>query len=403
MDVEHTLSAPALTSGDYELFDPDYVRNPFPYWAQARGCPVVHSERRGGSHLVIGYQAVVEAAANIPALSSAHGTAVVPTLEDRTQPGYPRSIISSDPPVHTPIRRVMLPTFAPNRVAEYEHITRGLCESYLDDLGDRTTVDAAAEYAQRIPARVIGLILGVEESMTPQFIEWVRAILENNADDPQGRLNAQNELNAYFMGVIEDRRQNPQDDLITELMNAATADGQPLEMRDILGNIGLLLVAGIDTTWSAIGSSLWHLAQHPEQRQQLRDNPGLWPTAVEELLRCFAPVSMGRTATEDTEVAGCPISKGRKVILAFPAANRDPSVFPNPDVVDFDRYENRHVAFGSGIHRCAGSNIARMELRVALQTWLARFPEFSLDESLPTTWAGGQVRGPRKVPVNLLR
>jgi cytochrome P450 len=398
--VDHGVGA-FFASGTFDIADPAYVTNPFPFWAEGRDCPVHHTDQRGGADIVIGYEAVLEAAGMVPTLSSARGTSLFPTLEDRSEAGYPRSIISSDPPVHTPIRRTMLPTFAPKAVMEYEPVTRGLCNRYIDEFGKRTEIDAAVEYAQRIPARVIGLILGVDESMTNTFVQWVRDILENVASNPQRRLEAGMEMAIFFTEQIEARKKNPTDDFTTQLLTTRTDDGELLELRDILGNLALLLIAGIDTTWSAIGSSLWHLAQHPEQRQQLRDQPELWPQAVEELLRAYAPVSMGRIALDDTAVSGCPITAGSRVILAFPAANRDPQAFPNPDVVDFSRTVNRHVAFGAGIHRCAGSNIARMELRVALQTWLDRFPDFEL--SGDTTWAGGQVRGPRSIPVTVQR
>ncbi len=395
--------SPPLASGDYDLFAEDYVADPFPFWAEARGCPVHTSERWGGSHLVIGYDAVVKAAGNIPTLTSTLGTSAAPTLDDRTDPYAPRSIINSDPPDHAPVRRVMLPTFSPPAVAVYEPITRGLCESYLDDLSDRTDIDAAVEYAQRIPARVIGLILGVDESMTAEFIGWVRDILEHGAENPAGRKKAFDALIEYFAAEVEARRIEPTDDLITSLINARMDNGESLSPRDVMGNLGLLLLAGIDTTWSAIGSSLWHLAQHPEHRRQLRENPEIWPQAVEELLRAYAPVMMGRTSLDATDVAGCPVAPGRKVLLSFPAANRDPAMFENPDEVDFNRTQNRHLAFGSGIHRCAGSNLARMELRVALQAWMDRFPDFTLDADAETTWAGGQVRGPRHIPVIVTR
>ncbi len=123
------------------------------------------------------------------------------------------------------------------------------------------------------------------------------------------------------------------------------------------------------------------------------------PTAVEELLRAYAPVTMARVVTDDVTFGGCPMRQGDKVLMNFPAANRDPKAFDRADEVVLDRGENRHVAFGSGIHRCAGSNLARMELRVAVEEWLARVPDFRLDESQPTLWAGGQVRGPRQLPV----
>jgi cytochrome P450 len=140
---------------------------------------------------------------------------------------------------------------------------------------------------------------------------------------------------------------------------------------------------------------LWHLAQHPEHRQELREHPELWPSAIEELLRAYSPVTMARIVGHDTEFQGCPMHTGDRVLMAFPAANRDPAMFEQPNEVILDRAPNRHVAFGAGIHRCAGSNLARLELRVALQTWLARIPDFALEDPDAVTWAGGQVRGPR--------
>ena len=141
----------------------------------------------------------------------------------------------------------------------------------------------------------------------------------------------------------------------------------------------LILIAGIDTTWSAIGSCFWHLAQHPQDRQRLAAEPALIPTAVEEFLRAYAPVTMAREVIKETTINGCPMKPGQMVLLSFPAANRDPAVFPDADRVVIDRKENRHAAFGLGIHRCIGSNLARMEITVALQEWLKRIPEFRLD------------------------
>ena len=147
----------------------------------------------------------------------------------------------------------------------------------------------------------------------------------------------------------------------------------------LLGALRLLLIAGIDTTWSAIGSCFWHLAQHPEDRRRLVDEPALIPTAVEEFLRAYAPVTMAREVVKETTINGCPFKPGEMVLLSFPAANRDPEMFPDADRVVIDRKENRHAAFGLGIHRCVGSNLARMEITVALEEWLKRIPEFRLD------------------------
>jgi cytochrome P450 len=163
----------------------------------------------------------------------------------------------------------------------------------------------------------------------------------------------------------------------------------------------LLMIAGIDTTWSAIGASLWHLAQHPNDRARLAADPALLPTAVEELLRAYAPVTMARLVSQDVDLCGRRLHEGDWVLLPFPAANRDPAFFPDAERVVIDREVNRHAAFGLGIHRCIGSNLARMELRVALEEWMARFPEFTLVSPSAVTWSAGQVRGPRSVPVRL--
>ena len=207
-----------------------------------------------------------------------------------------------------------------------------------------------------------------------------------------------NALLNYFVVQLESRRQDPEDDLLSELLQVRV-DGALLEDTMILGIAALVLIAGVDTTWSAIGSSLWHLAAHPDDLAQLVASPELMPLAVEELLRAYAPVTMARVVTSDLEFGGCPMKEGDKVLMNFPAANRDPEVFDHPDVVDLSRSRNRHVAFGSGIHRCAGSNLARMELRVALEEWIHRIPDFTLDQDQEMTWAGGQVRGPRTLPV----
>jgi cytochrome P450 len=202
------------------------------------------------------------------------------------------------------------------------------------------------------------------------------------------------------MGLMAERRENPGTDLISEFLHAEV-DGERIPEAHVLGTVVLTLVAGVDTTWSAIGSSLWHLATHPDDRARLAAQPDLLPTAIEELLRAYSPVTMARIVAEDIDYGGCPMKEGDRVLLNFPAANRDPEAFPDADDVLIDREQNRHVAFGVGIHRCAGSNLARMELLVSLQEWLARIPEFRLEDDATVTWAGGQVRGPRSIPVVL--
>lgn len=319
--------------------------------------------------------------------------------EEPEEPVLPYGLppISSDPPLHTWTRRLLLPWFSHRRVESYEPLTRQLSRSLIEGFLDKGQADAAADYAQQIPVRVIANILGVESDLADTFTEWVRDVLEF-AEDEQRRIAGMEGLINYFVTEMEARRKNPGPDLLSELLQTEV-DGAPLEDSLVLGSAALVLIAGIDTTWSAIGSSLWHLASHPEDRKRLVSEPEIWPLAIEELLRAYSPVTMARIVTEDIEFAGCPMKAGDRVLMNFPAANRDPAVFEDAGRVILDRAQNRHVAFGSGIHRCAGSNLARMELRVALEEWLRAIPEFRLADEGAVTWAGGQVRGPRQIPV----
>ncbi len=389
---------------DYDIFDPDFVVDPYPTYARLRDeCPIAHTERWGGSWLPTRYETIREVAADVDRFSSESPIVVaLPEMdvEDEDTPPNPfpdvgAPPISTDPPDHSWARRLILPVFAPAVVRKYESGTRDLCNGLIDGFISTGRADVGTDYAQQIPVRVIATMLGVGTDRSDEFVGWVRGFLEQGLTDPELRTRQRIRILRFFQEQIADRRAHPlEDDLITEMVHAEV-DGEPIPDDHILGTCFLMLVAGIDTTWSAIGSALWHLAQHPAHRSQLREQPELWPSAVEELLRAYSPVTMARVLTQDVDFEGCPMKAGDRVLMAFPAANRDPDVFEHPDEVILDREHNRHVAFGSGIHRCAGSNLARLELRVAVQTFLERIPEFELADPDAVTWAGGQVHGPR--------
>jgi cytochrome P450 len=402
--MPHTAPVADWTS-DFDVLDPRYVEDPFSIWDDLRGtCPIAHTDRRISSWLPTRYEDVTAIAHDIEHFSSLR-VAVIPGGEDDEDDEnfdgpdleYGLPPISADPPLHTWTRRLLLPWFSHRRVDGYVPMTRELCRGLLDGFAHAGRADAAVDYAQQIPVRVIAHILGVSTEMSDSFTLWVRDILEF-ADDPERRKRGAEGLLNYFVAQVEHRRQDPGDDLLSELLHTEV-EGKPLDDGIILGIAALVLIAGVDTTWSAIGSSLWHLATHPDDQKRLAAEPELMPLAVEELLRAYSPVTMARLVTEDFEYGGCPMKEGDKVLMNFPAANRDPEVFEDADVVQLDRAHNRHVAFGSGIHRCAGSNLARMELQVALEEWLERIPSFSLQEGKDIAWAGGQVRGPRVLPV----
>ncbi len=385
---------------DFDVLDAQYVADPFTVWDRLREtCPIAHTDRRGSTWLPTRYEDVTAIAHDIEHFSSLE-VAVIPFEgEEPEEPVLPYGLppISADPPLHTWTRRLLLPWFSHKRVESYEEMTRGLCSRLIDGFIDQGRADAASDYAQQIPVRVIAHILGVSPDLSDTFTGWVRDVLEF-ADDHDRRVGGVQGLLEYFIEEVAKRRAQPGDDLLSELLRTEV-DGAPIEDSLVLGAAALVLIAGVDTTWSAIGSSLWHLATHEADRKRMVEDPEVMSLAVEELLRAYSPVTMARVVTTDVEYAGCPMKAGDKILMNFPAANRDPEVFEDADEVVLDRAHNRHVAFGSGIHRCAGSNLARMELRVALEEWLRRIPEFRLAEGEEVTWAGGQVRGPRLLPV----
>ena len=389
---------------DWDHADPAYNQNAPQIWDQLRGtCPVAHTDRYGGAWLPVSHADVSAVARDTDHFSSEG--AVLANKPPRDQwvsvaPIGGAPPITSDPPFHADARRLLLPAFSPQVVAEWEPEIRRLCNELIDNMGDVDTVDAAVQYAQNIPVYVIARMLGLPLEDSDYFRETVRMVLEEIGAEFGERQGAFEKLDAYLTMHVQDHIDNPKDDLIGFLLNAKIYD-QPLSPQHVVGTIILLMVAGIDTTWSSIGSSIWHLAQHPSDLQRMVNEPELLPTAIEELLRMYAPVTMARIVTQDAEIGGCPVKRGDSVLLPFPAANRDPEVFPDADKVIIDREENRHVAFGLGIHRCLGSNLARLELRVAVQVFIQRFPKFELADPSTVTWSLGQVRGPRKLPVRV--
>jgi cytochrome P450 len=385
---------------DFDHTDPVWAADPYPIWSELREtCPVAHSDRYGGVWLPTRHDDIAAIAYDTDHFTS---RSVVVT-ETRPMMPAPQGIsppISSDPPFHHGARRLMLPAFSPKAVEKLEPFTRDYCHHLLDEVEGHDVVDAAREYSQHIPVRVIAKMLGFPHEDADTFRRFVHNVLESVDLPPEQRMANFQELGEYLDAQIQDHIEHPRDDLTTFLLEAEM-NGEPLNPDHVGGSIALLLLAGIDTTWSAIGASLWHLARTPADRDRLVAEPDLMPIAMEELLRAYAPVTMARLVKDDFEFDGCPMKKDDWVLLPFPAANRDPEAFDRADEVVIDRAVNRHAAFGLGIHRCAGSNLARMELRVALEVWLDRFPTFTLADPDAVRWSGGQVRGPRVLPIRV--
>jgi cytochrome P450 len=382
---------------DFDHFDPTWVADPYPIWAELRDqCPVAHTDRYHGVYLPTRHEDI-SAIAHDPIRFSSRSVVVndlpVADLKNFTMPP-----ITTDPPEHQPQRRVMLPAFSPKAIEQWRPVTRQICTDLLDRFADGGGCDGSDDYAKHVPVLVIARMIGIPESDADRFRQWVHDLLEVGPFDVDVARRVTREMFDYFDTVIEDHRVRPREDL-TSFLLAAQMDGAPLADHQISGGLYLLLLAGIDTTWNTIGAALWHLGQSTADRQRLAADPALMDSAVEEFLRYYAPVSVARIITEEVDVAGTTMCPGQRVLLAFPAANRDPAFLPDADEFVIDRQVNRHSAFGLGIHRCLGSNLARMEIKVALEEWMARIPEFELVDPASVTWSPGQLRGPRRLPL----
>jgi cytochrome P450 len=386
---------------DFSHVEPEWAADPYPIQDDLRQrCPIAHTERFGGAWLPTCYEDVAAIAYDTDHFSSRS------IILSNFRP--PRALapiggsppISSDPPFHRHARKLLLPAFTKSAVSRQEAGTRRFCHSLIDALAGQRVVDAARDYAQHIPVRVIADLLGFPPDDGPQFREFVEDLLEGINLPPDERIARVSRLFDYLLAQVDDHLGNPREDLTSYLINAELY-GRKLDPSHVIGTMALLLIAGIDTTWSAIGTSLWHLARTPGDRRRLVAEPGLLPTAVEELLRAYAPVTMARLVKDDMHWHGVDMKADDWILLSFPAANRDPAQFDRAGEVVIDREVNRHAAFGLGIHRCLGSHLARMELRVALQAWLERIPEFTLEDPSAVTWSTGQIRGPRALPLRI--
>lgn len=385
---------------DFDHTHPDYAAKAPQIWDELRStCPVAHTDRFGGAWLPTHHDDIAAISKDTEHFSS-QGVIVTDFRPDIPAPMGYAPPITSDPPFHQIARGILLQFFSPKAIDRWEPTTRDTCRELIADIraSGADPIDAAIDYTRHIPVRVIAEMLDLPREDGDRFREFIRRILEepgqNTIDDWSDTLDY------YLDQKVAERRGNLGDDLMSYLIQA-DIDGMPLQDEHVRGTIALLIIAGIDTTWSAIGASLWHLGQHPEHRRRWVEEPDVRPFAVEEFLRFYAPVTMARLIAKDTEVHGCPVHADEWMLLPFPAANRDPAMFERADEFVMDRQRNRHAAFGLGIHRCVGSNLARMELTVALEEWMDAFPDFELADPEAVVWSTGQVRGPRQLPVRL--
>lgn len=300
------------------------------------------------------------------------------------------TIFTTDPPRHTELRNTVNDYFRPDNVAQFEPFVRDTTEALLDGVGDEATVDLVEEFAYALPILVIGKILGVPEDDRDQFRSWCRVLTQAQADAEDELIEEQmavgQEMITYLMEIIEKRRADPQDDLITEFTQS-TIDGEPLDVNEILGYTALLLVAGNITTTGLITNALWCYADHPESFEGYVDDEAGVRSLLEEVARYRSSVpAVSRVVAEDGEAFGRSVEAGDPVVVWVASANRDADRFDAPDEFRPGRSPNPHIGFGHGIHNCLGSALARLEARVAVSTLFDRFDVEILTDDLAPRW-----------------
>lgn len=384
---------------DFDLYDPAFLQNPYATWEAMRAeCPVAHSDRRGGGWM-LSRHADITAVALDPSTFSSRAIEVTGPVP---APGRGLQIppVTSDPPAHSADRRLLVPLFTKTAVAKWEPLTRDTANALIDGFIDRDEVDASDVFSRDIPVIVTSRLLGLPREDEASHHDWTVRMLKDGAEDYEVRAVAVGAIRDYLRQVIFDRSALDEAGVISYLLDRQAEDPELTDER-VLGTSFLMLIAGIDTTWSALNSSLWHLASHPRDRESLVADPTRIPGAIEEFLRAYAPVTVGRIVTRETRLGERGLCPGERVLLPWAAANRDPEAFDRAEEIVLDRGRNRHLAFGLGIHRCLGAHLAQMELRVALEEWLRRIPEFELASDEPVGWTAGNARGPASLPLRI--
>jgi cytochrome P450 len=306
------------------------------------------------------------------------------------QPQIPLEV---DPPQHTKYRRLLNPQFVPREIEKHAPEVRAIVRELIDDFAPRGTCDFHAEFATPLPSRIFLPLMGLPREDLPMFLRW--RDMNVRPDVAPGdfggaeriRVQASREMNEYFREAIAQRRQTPDDGLLSHIVHA-TIDGEPLGERELLGMSHLLLIGGLDTVTATLDCMIAFLAVHPDHRHQLAD-PAVVPGAVEEMLRWLTPVMLvPRAVAQDCEMRGVQLSAGDAVNLVLGAANMDENEFGEPDV-DFAREPNRHLAFGGSHHLCLGAHLARLELRIALEEFHQRIPDYRIADGVDVHYSTG--------------
>ncbi|MED4292914.1 cytochrome P450 [Priestia megaterium] len=315
-------------------------------------------------------------------------------------------MLNSDPPDHNRLRNLVHKAFTPKTIENLRGQVQNIANDLLDSLKYKNNIDLINEYAFPLPIMVISKMLGIPEKDYSQFRNWSNTLIEAS-NLPSKMHEALPEINSfrdYLSKLIKNKRQNPDADLITKLIHAED-EGQFLTERELHSTIFLLIIAGHETTVNLIGNGVLALLENPEQLERLRENPNLIKSAVEEMLRFYSPVELttNRWAREDIMIDGNKIKKGEMIVVSLASANRDQNQFKEPQKFDISREDNKHIAFGMGIHYCLGAPLARLEGGIAINTLLRKLPRFQLNNQKELSWRPTYLmRGLNKLPITIL-
>jgi pimeloyl-[acyl-carrier protein] synthase len=389
----------------FNPMDPEFLADPYPVYHRLRAeDPVHHSPL--GFWVLTRYEDVV-AALRDPRLAKEAIASFVAARFGAPVPAMGLSMLDRDPPDHTRLRGLVSKAFTPRVVEGLRPRIQEIVDGLLDGVKARGSMDLIEEFAYPIPVAVICEMLGVPIEDHERFRGWSLDIARGldllwlGPDSDVGRRSvaARHALGDYFRGLIAQRRAAPRSDLLSGLIAAEEA-GDKLNENELLATCILLLIAGHETTVNLIGNGMLALLRHRDQLERLQREPGLVASAVEELLRFDGPVQRtARIPSEDVTFGGHTIAKGEMVMPFIGAADRDPTQFPEPDRLDIGRTDNRHIAFGWGIHFCLGAPLARIEGQIAINTLLRRLPKVSLATTLPEYRQSLTLRGLKALPV----
>lgn len=386
MDIAQHVS-PHLVREDFDhVGGAEFLTDPFAAFDRYRGDRTFYSPHHGGYWVLTQMEDIREALGRAEEFSSwPTGIPAHPGRQERMIP------LELDPPEHRSIRKLIAPLFGPRAVSTRTASIGDTVDAMIEPLVERKRIDLVADFAQPFPTTVFVNMFGLPVSEVQTFVEWNNILLHSHGD-PEARRRAGDEINSYLAALIEQRRSEPREDLISALI-AGDVDGRPTTSEEVRDICFLLFVAGLDTVTAALSFIFRFLAQNPGHRQQLLDDPDLIPSAVEEMLRVHAFINPGRRVTRDLEFGGVQMKEGDRVLISTALASNDPAEFADPLEVRFEREANRHIAFGAGPHRCAGSHLAREELVAAVRRWHELIPHYRIDETKPIVGHGGGAMG----------